>query len=605
MSTVRKTVTPPFVSTTGLPHPSIVEVREEQMTPALEEASEISQALGISLITARILTGRGVKEVEHARAFLFPTLKEHLPDPSKIKNITQAADLILDVVERGDRITVYHDFDVDGVSGGSQLVLFLRALGGVVSNYTPNRFSEGYGLVLPAVEHLARGDTKLLITVDCGISSVHEIKAAKRFGMQVVVVDHHEALELPPADVVVDPAQDGCPFQEHRLAAAGLVWMLLVVLRARAQVRWREQLEEGKVRVPEPKSFLELAALGTICDMVPLTGVNRVLASRGVEALRRTSNPGLVALKRVAKIGEEKRISAGHVGFGLGPRINAAGRLGDAQDAFDLLTTSDTTRATRIASAIDRLNSTRRGVEEEVRLSCLSQLEEDSILLEKPALALYGEEYHLGVIGIVAQRLVELFYRPVAVMAPGTVQIGGVDKPVVKGSVRSIKGFHVACALQAVSEFLIGHGGHAQAGGFTVAIEKLEEFKTAFVNYAAEVLSPELLVRTRVADIAVSLSELDFKLATELGTLAPFGTGNPSPLLVSRAVEVTSVSPIGSRHLRLRFAERSFHIGGVAWGFRGHPLLRKGHRLNIAYHPEINTYQGVSSVQLNLKEVWQ
>jgi len=570
------------------------------------DAKLLASLSGISEVSARILLARGIVEAKQVADFLSPNLRNQLPNPATIKNIGAAASLILDFVESGELITIYNDFDVDGISSAAQLLIFLRALGAKVDVYTPSRFSEGYGLVLSAVERLGKLGTKLLVTVDCGISSLREFALASSLGMKSIVLDHHiPGSELPPADVVVDPAQNGCPFGEHKLAAAGLVWMLLIVLRQQAKERFRNESGEDSREIPDPKEFLDLAALGTICDMVPLVGVNRVIAHRGVEALRISSRPGIAALRRVAGAENNPRFGAGQVAFALGPRINAAGRLANASDVVLMLTTDDSLRARAIADAIDRLNEQRRQIEDEVKLSCLSFLAQYPAHLEHAGLALFGADFHIGVIGIVAQRMVEKFHRPTAVMAPGELMLGsGERKPVVKGSVRSVSGFHVAEVLQSLAPLLLSHGGHREAGGFSLEFSKLEEFQSAFVRKADEVLGKGKLAREILADVEAEFAAIDFDLVNELMRFAPFGVGNPAPVLITKGVDIESVSLFGDKHLRVRFSQGRYHLNGIGWGMGGNNLLRKGMRVNLAYQPEINTYQGVSSVQLNLREIW-
>ena len=570
-----------------------------------DSAEQLSKALGISLIAAKILVGRGITAVEEARRFLSPTLRTDIPDPFSMINIAQAADMLLETVRSGEQITVYSDFDVDGLSSAAQLVQFLHELKAAVNNYTPNRFTEGYGLSRAAVEALARAGTKLLVTVDCGISNHEEIALARRLGMRTIIIDHHLPHDLPPADLIVDPLQEGCPFAEHQLAAAGLVWVLLIVLRAKLRAGMTDNEQGGSDEMPDPKDFLDLAALGTICDMVPLVGLNRLIAHRGMEALRQTTRPGIVALKDLLGVSGGKRITAGHVGFGFGPRINAAGRLGDAGDVFKLLTTNSSKRAKELAEAIERANTRRRTIEEQVLVQCLSLLGKGDSLEEQPAFALFGQDFHIGVIGIVAQRLVEEFHRPAALMAPGEMKVGGETRQIVRGSVRGIRGFHVAEALKRSGSFLINYGGHEGAGGFSIAYENVEGFSLAFIEDARKVITAEMLERERFADVEVCLSEIDYDVVDGISKLAPFGVGNPSPLLLVSGVTVETVSSFGKDHLRVRFSDGSHYVNGVCWGFQGHPLLRKGECVNIAFYPEINTYKGISAVQLNVQEVWK
>ncbi len=570
--------------------------------------AQLAAESGLSLAATQILVARKIVSLDEVRRYLSPNFKEQLPHPQEIKNLDAAAELLFEFIDSGEQIVIYSDFDVDGISSGSQLLLYLRALGAKVDIYVPNRFTEGYGLVLSAVETLARRGTKLLITVDCGISSHVELAAAKRFGMKSIVIDHHipsgNPQQLPPADVVVDPAQDGCPFQSHKLAAAGLVWMFLVLLRIRAEVRYAREVETGKLKIPDPKDFLDLAALGTICDMVPLLGVNRLLAMRGLEALERTARPGLVALKRVAGVAETKRFNAGHVGFALGPRINAAGRLAEGQEVVTLLTTTDTIRAKKIAELLNRLNDQRKQIEEQVKEDCFARVRAEPQILSRSAIVLFGESYHPGVIGIVAQRLVEKFHRPAAVLAPGEMTIGNKKVLVLKGSVRSVSGFHVAEALQSLQPMLVSGGGHAEAGGFSVLPEKFTEFREGFIAFADRVIPLDALRRRCVVDLKLCFSDLHLPLAQELQRFSPFGIGNPSPLFFTSDAKVDSVTSLGNAHLKVRLSDGTGSVTAVAWGFQGNPRLKKGEKVNIAYQVEVNSYQGVLSLQISLREVF-
>jgi single-stranded-DNA-specific exonuclease len=576
--------------------------RAETSEEAKANARTLTSALGLHKVVAEILANRGVADAESAKDFLCPTLRDHLPDPKQILNIVPAADMILAAVRDQKQITVYTDFDVDGVSSGSQLFLYLKKLGAKVTTYVPNRFVEGYGLADIAVEQLHKGGTELVVTLDCGISNVSQIEKLKSYGIQCVVVDHHEpGKELPPADVVVDPAQEGCPFQEHKLAAAGLVWMLLIVLRDRA----REILPDVQIdSLAHPKEYLDLAALGTICDMVPLSGLNRLIAHRGIDALRESPRLGIIALKDVARIVSNKRFSSGHVSFGIGPRINAAGRLGDASQVMSLLTTEDSIEAKQLADAIDRLNQQRKGIEGEVRDSCRAQLRDQPALLERRGIALFGKDFHIGVIGIAAQRLVEEFHRPSAVMAPGTMVRNGKVEQVIKGSVRAVRGFHVSEVLEELSDFLLVHGGHAQAGGFSLLSENLEAFQEGFAAAADSRLSDEMLAPEVSVDAEIRLTDVDFELTEQLAKLAPFGVGNPSPVLLTRRVKIESCTQLKGEHVRLKVSQGDCVRAAVAWNMFSHPLLRKGREVDIAYQVELNIYQGISSVQLTIKELW-
>lgn len=557
---------------------------------------DLESQLGVSKILARILAQRGIQDAESARAFLSPSLQEHLPDPSHMKNIEQAAELILLFVKEKKLITIFTDFDVDGVTSGAQLLLFLEVLGARVNSYTPNRFSEGYGLSKEAVRKLAEHGTQLLITADCGISSVQEIAIAKQLGLATIIIDHHLPGEsLPAADCIVNPAQGGCAFKEYYLATAGIVWLLLIVLRKKLR-------SEGAQETPDPKDFLDLAALGTICDMVPLKTLNRLIAHRGIEAIGQSKRPGMLALKEAADISSNKRLNAGHLSFALGPRINASGRLDHAGKALELLSTSDSLRAKKLAEHLNKLNTQRRGIEERVKKACLAEL--GDAVEHVPAYAVYGEDFHLGVIGLAAQRLVENFYRPAAVMGPGEAIVKGEKRQVVKGSVRTIKGFHVADALSSLSHLLLSHGGHAEAGGFSLLFENLEEFKKSFVEKAGAILRPEDFLKTYSVDLELSLSEIDFKLIDELSRMAPFGIGNPSPTFLTKDVKVGSVIMMNGGHLRFKVEDKPHIVDAVYWNGRANKSIRKDNIVSICYRPEIQNYRGISSVQLNVVQAW-
>jgi len=575
-------------------------MRREMSDELYLRASSLSNELTLSEVVSKLLVVRGFEEQAEAEAFLAPSLKAHLPDPRNLSGLQQAAAKILEAIAEELTITIFTDFDVDGLTAGSQLQLFLEKAGARVNHYTPNRFTEGYGLSKRALEKLVRARTELLITVDCGIANVEEIKSAKRAGMQVIVLDHHHADIAPPADIVVDPALKDEEFKVFNVCAAGLVWLLLVELRRQV----RENDAASPSQLPDPKLFLDLAAVGTICDMVPLVGLNRVIVARGIEALKKTERTGLKALQVVAGISNPSRLSAGHISFGLGPRINAAGRLEDSKQVFELLTTNSIQKAQVIAEKLNKINAERRNIEERVKEACFNIISSEA-RTEQAGFALFHPEFHTGVIGIVAQRIVEKFHRPAAVMGlPAKEEVGTSGEPLIKGSVRGVEGFHVANALEELSNLLVNGGGHAQAGGFSLLPETLEEFQQGFVQIAERCLDPDSFRKRITADLELDLDEVTFELVEELSALAPFGIGNPSPVFITKDVEVSSVQSIKNGHLRVRISKKGKTLPGVAWRFQGHPHLRKGKRVAVAYQPEINSYQGVSSVQLNIREAW-
>ncbi len=566
-------------------------------------AKKISAELGINFITAYILTQRGVETVEEAKAFLTPTLRNHLPNPAQLKNAESAVEKIYAAIKENKYITLFSDFDVDGITSASQMWLVLAPAGAKVRHYVPNRMTEGYGLSVEAVEQLHKEKTELLVTLDCGITNVREVTRAKELGLDVIVVDHHElATVVPPADIIVNPMQDDCPFKSCKMATAGIAWLMCILLIRKIE----SSNDTTKLLLPASKDLIDLAAIGTICDMVPLRGVNRLIASRGLDAIRSTPRPGIKALQEIAQLPLGERFSCSHISFGIGPRLNAAGRLEDASLGFSLLTSPPSQLIKDTAARLNKLNQERKMLEEETREICLSLAKElETNTPETPpfGFALYDDSFHPGVIGIAAQRLVEALGRPVAVMAPGETTINGTLTPVIKGSVRSIPQFHVAEALSALTDILHSHGGHAEAGGFTLQRENLKLFQERFSAKAQEILSKDQLKKEIKVDYFIPFKDISIQLVQEIHTLAPFGIGNPSPVFFTQDVMIEHLQLIGESHIKMQLNHEGTLRNAIGWRMRGHPLLIKNKRIDLIFSLEINTYKGVSSVQLIVKEI--
>ena len=563
-----------------------------------ELLDKLECSFGIPPLVAKILVNRGIRDTKSADRFLNPTLQTSLENPNQIKNIIALADTLLQFVKDKTPMTIFCDFDVDGLTAGAQLYLYLNKIGANVGYYVPDRFADGYGLSMKAVESIAHSGSKVLITVDCGISSVDEIALAKRLGLTCFVIDHHQVLNPPAADIIVDPEQEGCPFKPYKLCASGLIWMLLIVLRQRGN--------EIFGKMPDPKKYLDLATLGTVCDLVPLTGLNRLIVSRGIEALKQTNRPGLTALMELTKLSNNPRLNAGHLGFILGPRINAVGRLGHAGNVFELLTTTSITQAKSLARTIDSYNTERKNIEQSSVAECVEYLKQNPELLKRPAFAIFDENFHLGVMGIIAQRLVEQFNIPSAVMGVGEiVDSSGNVKRIIKGSVRGVRGFNVAQALKNISDLCRNCGGHEQAGGFSLEFDKLEAFQEAFINQAETMIDKSVLRKKEYScDFEVDFTEMDFKTVSALARLAPFGIGNPAPLFLARNVELKSISALKNDGYKLLFRNKNIFLTAVVWNFTEKTLLHVDKTVNILFTPEIYHYQGNSSVQLTIKEMW-
>jgi single-stranded-DNA-specific exonuclease len=545
-------------------------------------ARKIAEQMNLNPVIGRILAARGFQANEDLKHFISPTLKEGLPDPSKLKNLAEACKLIHEVHKAGQGIAICCDFDVDGLSGGSIVHDFFNNAKVASRVFVPDRFVDGYGLNEKVVRQIAKDGYGLLLTIDFGTTNAKELSVARELGLKTIVVDHHHmSTDAPPVDVFINPHQSGCGFASATACAAGLAWYLVLGLR-------REFGLDGI----DPRQSLDLACLGTICDMVPLIGMNRVIAKRGLERLTDTHRAGLKALRNV--IGIRGAVGCTDVSFGIGPRLNAAGRLVHGELVVELLTTNDSNKAEKLARQLNDLNVQRQDIEGAVKAEAITQVEKDTE--HRWGLVAWNQEFHTGVIGIVAQRLVEHFYRPAAVM--------GMDVPgVFKGSVRGIKGFSVVDALAACGKYLIKYGGHTGAGGFSVKEQDLLNFKEAFNAECERRLKEIETVPFVDADTEAELSEITIPLVSELKNLAPFGVGNPNPHVLVRNLRVVEVRDIKGAHLKTVLSDGKRFISGVMWRQTSHPALRPNSYVDIVFRPEVSTYQGTTELQANLQAV--
>ncbi|MDZ4786867.1 MAG: single-stranded-DNA-specific exonuclease RecJ [bacterium] len=547
------------------------------------EAKNIADKFSLSPVASRVVAARGFAANEDLKLFLNPSLREGLPQPDTLKNLDQACKLVSDTIQKGGGIAICCDFDVDGLSGGAQLKTFFDEIAVKNKVFVPDRFEDGYGLNLGMIETAAKEGYALLITVDFGTTNAKEIDKARELGLKTIVVDHHHVGDHNPgADVFINPNQEGCGFGNKILSASGLAWYFVVGMRKALK-------EAANV---DARSYLDLACLGTICDMVPLVGANRVIAKRGLEILSTTTREGLIAIKKM--VGVKDIASCHHISFGIGPRINAAGRMIHGDIVIELLTTKSAKRAEKIASRLDRLNKQRQETEERIKNRAKLHIER---LGHLPfGLVLWDQSYHTGVIGIVAQRLVESFYRPSAVM--------GMDKEgIYKGSVRGISGFSVVEALAACSKSLMKFGGHEGAGGFAVSADKVEEFSEAFQAECETRLKKIENSPYVWADTEVDLSEIKVPLVKELQSFEPFGVGNASPQLMVRNLSIKEVAILKDSHIKVQFSDGSRSLVGFLWRQNEHPALKLGNKVNLVFKPDLNTYGGNTSIQANLQAI--
>ncbi len=550
----------------------------------LEVAEEIQKLYGVSPVIAKILAARGYRCDQVLTDYLNPTLQNSLPNPELIKNINQAGELICEVIKQNQSIAICCDFDVDGLTGASQVKSFLDQLNVTSEVYVPDRFKEGYGLNQKMIQDAKASGHSLIICIDYGTSNIQELELARSLGLKTIVVDHHHASQNPPADVFVNPEQVGCGFAGKILCSAGLCWYLLIILKKLLLPIIRPNVQEIDLR-----EYLDLASLGTICDMVPLTGVNRLIAQKGLEQLSNSKRVGIQALKKV--IGIKGPVQGHHVGFGFGPRINAAGRMMSGQMIIKLLTTTQEAEAQKIATRLDKLNQDRQTVEAKIKEQAKQLINRNEAI--PFGLTVWGDNYHTGVIGIVAQRLSESFYRPAIVM--------GKDQGIFKGSVRGIPGFSVIGALTELSSFFNKFGGHTGAGGFALKENNPEELSTAFNEICKKLLENVELIPSVKADALVKFDELDLKLCEELKSLAPFGMANPGAQLMLKNIRVRDVTLLKNNHLKISFTDGKKYLTGFLWQTARHPALFPGAEVDLVCKPEVNEFNGNLSVQLNIQ----
>jgi single-stranded-DNA-specific exonuclease len=573
----------------------VIEAERETVWELREGDSQAAQRLvdqlSLDPLVATLLANRGITTPEEAERFLSPRLRD-MPDPFLMKGMEEAVTRILAAFEGGETICVWGDYDVDGVTSASQFIDFCAAIERPVRFFVPDRFRDGYGLHPDRIRELAQDGVDLLITVDCGISNVHEVEVAREGGMDVIIVDHHQVPpELPRAIAVIDPIQEGCDFPFKGLAACGVTFMLLVALR----MRLREQgFFKGRTE-PDLRDWLELAAIGTVADMVPLRGLNRTLVHHGLAQIRHTRRPGVEALCAVAGVTPDK-VTAGRVGFHLGPRINAAGRVAHASAGVELLTTTDPQAAAQMANDIDRHNRDRQALQKSVFEEARAMAERAPDADTRRMVIVACEGWHEGVVGIVASKLVDRFHLPAIVLS--------VTDGVAKGSARSIQGFHLVDNLRAVEGLLTAFGGHYHAAGLTLPAEGIDDLRAALDARARDQLSDSQLTRRLRIDAEISLSQLTYELAETLLTLAPYGMGNPEPSLVSRGVEVLDYRLVGKErtHVKLTLDAGSRELDAIAFSMAEQQMLFED-PIDILYIPEINEWNGRRTLQVRVKDV--
>jgi single-stranded-DNA-specific exonuclease len=562
-------------------------------------APELARSLRTSPLVAQVLLNRGVSEPEKGREYLQPSLKL-LHEPATIPGLSEAAHRIASAIRSREPIVIYGDYDVDGITACAILWHAIHRLGGTARCYVPHRIEEGYGLNSEAIAQLCAGGARLIVTVDCGVTACEPAEVAGRAGVDLIITDHHDFRadgQMPRCRALVHPrlGQDEESARNPHLCGAGVAFKLA----------WGVgQVLSGGGRVPEDfKAFLidalALAALGTIADVVPLVGENRVIARFGLGGLRATSLSGLRALIQSAGL-DGMKVDSYDVGFKLGPRLNACGRMGHARLAVEMLTDAPADRAREIATYLEQQNRARQALERKIVAQAMAQCSELGYdRPDAPAAVLAGEQWHPGVIGIVASRVVDRIHKPVVMLS--------LQGDSAAGSARSVPGFHLARALEACASHLQSHGGHEMAAGLKLPTRHVPEFRESFMAHATRTITPEMLIPELRLDCVAELKEVTHSVVRDLQRLGPFGQGNRRPLLCCR--DLTLASPprrVGKTgdHLQLYVRQGGQSMKCIAFNHgRWFDQLREGMRIDLAAEPVLNEYNGYSSVELEVKDV--
>lgn len=559
-----------------------------------KNAMALSQRLGLPSVLSQILSARG-HTVETAEAFLNPTLRNSLRDPSSLKDMEKAVERIARALEKSEKIAVFGDYDVDGATSSALLYRYFQALGIEITVYIPDRIDEGYGPNNAAFDELKKSGVKLVLTVDCGTTSFEPLQYAHDIGLDTIVIDHHVAEpKLPQTVALINPNRLDEPKTDfNQLAAVGVSFLVLVSLNR--HLRLKGFFKQSKE--PNLKTFLDLVALGTVCDVMPLQNLNRAFVTQGLKVLAKRRNLGLKVLGDIGGINDTP--SAYHLGFILGPRINAGGRVGQAGLGSALLRTDNSVHATEMAQKLDEYNRLRKDIEQEVLEESLTQAERQTT----PIVLVQGQGWHPGVIGIAAGRLKEKFNRPSLVVSLDEDGIG-------KGSGRSLPGFDLGSAVHAArqSGLLIAGGGHAMAAGFTVEKDKI----SAFLHFLCETYNkalPQDLQPQLDIDGVVNTRTLTADFLEKIDRLAPFGSGNPTPKFALTGLKIQHVDIVGTDHVRFVASQLDGErLNGIAFRASDSPvgdvlLNHKGRSICIAGSAKLDTWQGRQKIQFTVEDV--
>ena len=548
--------------------------------------------IDISEVTSMLLLNRNITNAEDAHDFLTPNLSKLL-DPYLMADMDKAVQIMTEAIVSGKKIWVFGDYDVDGVTAVSIITLFLTSIGADINYYIPERVSEGYGLREESVRHIKEQGGDVIITVDCGISNVDEVALANSLGIEVIITDHHEVPEvMPDAGAIVNPKRADCRFPSKNIAGVGIAYNFLIALR-------RELREKGLFvdKLPNLKRYLDLVALGTIADIVPLTGENRLFVKFGLDELKEDYRPGIVALRNVTDV-KTDNISVGAVSFRLAPRLNASGRVGNATESVRLLTTDDPAQAHDIALAIEKENKQRQSLEAEALKDAIEIVERDGFITGRRSIVLASDKWHPGIVGIVASRLIDRYYRP-TIMISLMNDMNGMGK----GSARSISGFHIYNGISKLETLLIEFGGHKYAAGLVIEADKIDEFTERFEEVVTEMTTEDHFIPTLKIDAEIMLSDINrYNLMHETKLLSPFGSTNPEPVFLIRGLVINEMRLVGKNHLKLAFKDKNYRWNAIAFG-KGEMASSGMDVVDVAFNLRENKWGGNNTTELNIRDL--
>lgn len=552
----------------------------------LEEQSrrikDISSKFKISELLSKILINRGICEDDKIEKFLYPSIDD-LNDPYAFKDMDKAVDRIVSAIQNKEKMTIYGDYDVDGITSTTILYKFLDSLNGVVDYYLPNRLAEGYGLNNEAIQGINENGTKLLITVDCGISAYDEVEIAKSLGMDVIITDHHECPEkIPECIAVIDAKREDNTYPFTGLAGCGVAFKLIQAMCIKLNKPKEDYLK-----------YIDIVALGTIADIVPLVDENRVIVKFGLDKMKKTDNYGLRALINVSGV---KSLESYAISFGLAPRINACGRMGKAELALKMLLTENMKEAMEIAETLSNMNRERQEIERSIWQEAMDQIEADDEVKNSKIIVIGNEGWHHGVIGIVSSKITESYYKPSILIC--------FEGDEGKGSGRSIDGFDLHTALSNCQEYLQKFGGHEMAIGLTLKKSDFENFRKAICEYAEDKL-PNEAIPTVKYDAEITNKDVSIETINELKLLEPYGEANPAPLFAYKNIRVDSIRTLSNdKHLKLNVKEDHRIFSAIAFNMGElKNSIRMGDKADILCAIELNSYNGFDMIQLNIKDI--